>query len=457
MRPRSYEWLLWLGAAAPLAIQLLIPPVIGLANNGDFSKIIGRFALEPGRGDWSDSFVYVTGKYRVQPRSYWNSGLVSSELFLTAIAVTVSRLVPPARQFDIRWMGAAHGIILLLAFWLAFLAARPLPFRRAAAFLALVVLIFTDVCYASYLNSFYMDTAALLGLLLMTFAACACLMRWPEPAMVALFLAGALMFVTSKSQHALFAVIPAGMAVLCIKQKRLAISVAAACIAAAAVTWMLTPRDYPAPPLYSVIFDKILPPSDTIEQDLAELGLDETYRKFVGSHAYSPNSPINDTRWLHEFLNRTSYGAVARFYFRHPDRMGRILYGDLRKEGPSNRAPNLGNYRREDGKAPGAKANHFDAWSRLRSSLFRWWPSHAIAWYAVALVFSCVSLLYLTDERSKRLSLLLLMILLLGGGEYVLSSLTDSCETHRHLFLFHAATDLSVCLFMLRWLQRGTA
>jgi hypothetical protein len=33
----------------------------------------------------------------------------------------------------------------------------------------------------------------------------------------------------------------------------------------------------------------------------------------------------------------------------------------------------------------------------------------------------------------------------LGLGEFVLASLTESTETYRHLFLFHAITDVTVC------------
>ena len=57
--------------AAVLAIQLLAPPMIGLANNGDSAKVTGWLSLGPA-GQWV-RFDYVQSDYVHAPQYFWNS------------------------------------------------------------------------------------------------------------------------------------------------------------------------------------------------------------------------------------------------------------------------------------------------------------------------------------------------------------------------------------------------
>jgi hypothetical protein len=43
----------------------------------------------------------------------------------------------------------------------------------------------------------------------------------------------------------------------------------------------------------------------------------------------------------------------------------------------------------------------------------------------------------------------------LGVGEFVAAALGDSLDAARHLFLFHAATDLTIC-FAAAWVLQKT-
>ena len=71
-------------------------------------------------------------------------------------------------RFDLRYVGLIHGALFLLAIVLFVPLMKDLaPWARYA--LGFVVLfVFGDVAYVSYMNSFYMDVAAYLFLLLAT-------------------------------------------------------------------------------------------------------------------------------------------------------------------------------------------------------------------------------------------------------------------------------------------------
>ena len=58
-------------AAAILAFQILVPPAIGLADNGDFAKITRKFGLYPPVDDLEVSaFRYIHLQYNLRPDSH---------------------------------------------------------------------------------------------------------------------------------------------------------------------------------------------------------------------------------------------------------------------------------------------------------------------------------------------------------------------------------------------------
>jgi hypothetical protein len=67
-------------AAGILVYQLFLPPVVGLADEGDFAKVIGQIGLRHPSNAFDDRYyAFLTLNYRiVEP--YWRSGYLTSEL-----------------------------------------------------------------------------------------------------------------------------------------------------------------------------------------------------------------------------------------------------------------------------------------------------------------------------------------------------------------------------------------
>jgi len=63
-----------LAAGTILFYQLIIPPVVGLADNGDFVKVIGMFDLH---GRDYHTYVNIDTVYQIRPEYHWVSGFVS--------------------------------------------------------------------------------------------------------------------------------------------------------------------------------------------------------------------------------------------------------------------------------------------------------------------------------------------------------------------------------------------
>lgn len=64
--------------AAVIFYQIMMPPIVGIADNGDFARVMGRFGLGhlPGEEVPAQDAVagYSSTKYRFSEDAFWNPG-----------------------------------------------------------------------------------------------------------------------------------------------------------------------------------------------------------------------------------------------------------------------------------------------------------------------------------------------------------------------------------------------
>src|SRR5207253_6190135 len=115
-------------AAAIVFYQLMLPPVVGLADNGDFGKIIARFDLY---AKVHRTYQFIDTVYEFRPAGHWVSGFYSTETLLILPALALNSLLSKDGTFDLRLMGSVHGALFLAALWLfaPLLANKPRPLR----------------------------------------------------------------------------------------------------------------------------------------------------------------------------------------------------------------------------------------------------------------------------------------------------------------------------------------
>ena len=444
---------LWAAGAACLAVQVLLPGFIGIANNGDFGKVYGWLCLAPSAPE--TNFVHFQPDYIWSARNYWNSPYHSSESTLAWLATRFAGATHESAAFDIRWLGAIHAALCLAAFGVLLAGLRGRGLRVQAASAVIPLLAFTDVCYTAYLNSFFMDAAALCGLLLMaasgiSLQACPSERRPGSAAPLCVFSVAALLFVTSKAQHAVWMGLPAALLIVqgvqggtgllaCRRVRALAWSGAVLVLLAGAAMLASTDGSYRGQAMFNVLFFRLGPAG----ADLEALGVKPEELRYRGMHAYLPGVPAADRAWTEEFGRRTGFARLLGWYARHPGSTLGFLAETLKEGAPEMRPVYLGNFRAQDGRAPGARTQRFAVWSNFRGGLLRRWPWHMVAWYVVFLAGCLVS--------GSPLRWVAMGIAALGAGEFAAAALADSLDAGRHLFLFHAATDLTVC-FAAAWL-----
>lgn len=434
---------LWLAAAACLVLQFWVPPFIGLADNADFGKVAGHLALAP-VDLGASNFIYFQPNYLHTVHNYWDSPYESSETFLAWTALQISGAKGEGARFDIRYLGAVHA-----ALWLAALALL-LRQRRIAGVVA-AILIFTDVCYASYLNTFYMDAAAMSGFLILCASACwIAAVEEPSPGQIAACLLGALIYVTSKTQHALWFLLPviflAGTGLRCKRGLTRRLALGSAVLVFAAGGYMLATADPTnrAQALFNKLFFQIgMAPGGAAS--LRELGVREDELRYIGTHSYAPGTPAGDQTWAQNFYAHTGYPRLAAWYLRHPGRAIGLLWSTLSRDAQELRQNNLSNLRRQEASGTSEQTHRFEVWSNFRSILLRRWPWHMVLWYVLFLAGTARIVLSPRSGPERRLAWVAVGVAVLGLGHFALAALADCLETGRHLLLFQACTDVTIC------------
>jgi hypothetical protein len=143
-----------------LAWKLFLPGFIGMANNGDFGKITGPLCLVSAEPQAWNFFspLYLRGK-----QYCGNPHVATSELALAWLASTLQQTVGDRARFDIRWMGAIHGLVFLAFYYSVLTLLRPLSGIARFTLSLLAIWIFADAGLMAYFNSFYSDVPAVLG------------------------------------------------------------------------------------------------------------------------------------------------------------------------------------------------------------------------------------------------------------------------------------------------------
>ena len=392
-------------AAAILCYQLILPPVVGLADNGDFPKVLGRFDLWP---KVNRIYVFCDTVYEFDhtiliglPKGQWH--------------------------FDLRAIGAIHGALFLLALWLLAPLLAQASRRMQVSVCVLVLLFYCDVMYVSGLNSFYMDESAYLFLLLSAVFYLRAI-RWRRPADAAGLVVSTVLMTAAKTQHTMLAF---WIAILLVVNAKLlwpgktrwpgAIAILPVAVALLMMT-KAVPWDYAAGAAYDMTFAQILPHAKNPDRTMADLGLDASYRQYIGKNAYSPGSRMDDPAFKLAFSQRLSMGKLAVFYLRHPPDAWRALIAALNEAAAESRA--------------------FGWWSDVKR-LALYHHGRRFFWTLVAVSGALAALLYrrrgiLPPGTASAGYVLIGMTF----TELALASLGDCLDVVRHHLIFYTLLDM---------------
>lgn len=446
MRPERISLAVGVGAAALLlGAQLLVRPIVGLADNGDFIKVMAPAGLAYADRAEDRYFQWAPAEFAFAQSHADPDGSLSSETLLARGAVAASKLAG-SRLFDIRALGALHAGLLLGALALMLSACADLAAAARWTAVILLVVVFTDVAYAAPLNSLYGQAASLLFLMLTAGIGTVAIRRGvlAGPWLLAYFVCAAL-FVCSKPQESLqaplLAVFGLRLAGSGRPRRAAAIGLGVLMLAGAFVYYRTTPESMRRVALYHAVFYELLPNSPDPVADLGRLGLPRELVRFAGIDAYDPRAPLGVPSFRTKFDGKVGYSALAGIYLSDPGRFVSVLRRAAWK-GAQRRPPNFGDLAKEAGAPPHAKSRRFAAWSDLQ---FRARPGTKFLW--TALLAGTLSVALTTWRRAPRRGRLaregLILLCAMAALELLVCAFADAhIELVRHLYVFHALVDL---------------
>jgi len=281
------------------AWQLLIPPILGVADQGDYARVMRPLGLAHVGAAYEDTvFHWVQPRYRVVPAD-WTDLLPSAELLLAGTARGLHTVFWPDGLFDLRLLGAVHLAFYLAAIWLVLRAARTLPIPARIVIAIGALLATPDVAYVAYLNSFYSEPASLVFLLALLGVG----LRWlrapaPGRAVAWAYFVCAALVVSTKAQHHVLALPLALLPVLLLasaegrRMRPTLVAVAAGLLVVGASLLATMPDWLRNPARWNGVFYGLLLDSPSPAADLAALGLEPTLARFVGVAGVEANGTV---------------------------------------------------------------------------------------------------------------------------------------------------------------------
>lgn len=437
--------------------QLIVNPIVGIANNGDFERIMGQVGLAYLTDNYEDKYwAYVNKKFAVTARNDW-SHFVSSERLLVEWALPINAFVFGVYEdglFDLRVLGAIHAVSFVLGVGLILFATRKRKWRMGQRLLlgGLMVFIFGDVGYVAYFNSIYSEPASLIFLCLSVGTALTAGSQINRKALpwIGGFFVASMLLISAKPQNLVLgpplAAFGYRLSDLLTERRHKYLVRGSALVLVLFSGWYYirgTPQYIKQQNLYNHVFYEILRTSPSPEEDLEALGVDRGLARLAGTTAYSPGVPINDTEFHSAFFDRVGYGTILEFYLAHPSR----LLGLLQRTGQNAlylRPSHLGNFEKSSGLSPGSQSRAFDSWSNIKRYLF---PSSL--WFLLAFflaTFGALGLKYARLDKTRNDRLLSELHALLAATavlQFLAASLGAGGELDivKQLFLFNALFD----------------
>jgi len=440
---------------------LMIKPIIGVADNGDFERIMITTGLEYKTSDYNERyFNYVNREYLSTLPFVNGVGYFSSTVIFVLSAKFISSIVLFNKGiFDIRFLAALYCCMLLLFIYLmAKHDKKSVPIVNFI-YIILTVLIFTDAGYISYFNSLYGEALAFTSLLL-TLAMAVHLSKSQNPRVLVLigFYVAAILLTCAKFQYIPIGVVIAIFSLLFLKLRndkkwRIVISTYIAAILVISVAaYVSIPDVFRVCNKYQSVFYGVLKDSKIPEADLEELGLKKEYALLAGTHYFMGKYPINikDPGFREEINSKVSPFKVAMFYLRHPVRYIQKL------EVTANKSFKLilgfGNYEKSHDSAPKKEVSSFRVWSDFKDNILPhslWFLFLFFTVYSAILIFQYRKA-YGISEKIYFATFLLVMII--GIIQFIIPVICDGeADLSKHLFLFNVCFDI-MFIYMVVWL-----
>lgn len=434
-----------------IAYQLMAPPLIGIADNGDFPRFLDRVGLKQIPTDYDDNyFSYFNSRYRVVPPARSGAAYMSStEIFIRAARWINVHFIDET-FFDVRVLGSLYIAFYLMGVALILYSSRSLRMRVRLVLAGLLILFLTDIGYTAYFNSFYSEPTVLCFFVIAVGSATTVISgTWRSLAALSIYFLACGILVISKPMYIPFAVVFAIFGVYLSSfagsRWRYWLSGTLAALICVTALWYRnqTPEWLTLDTNYHGLFCDLLTHSPTPEQDFSELGLDPAWKPLIGKSAYVPDSPLSNPDFKNEFRERVGSFTTPLFYLARPSR----FFGLARRSAKHvfQTRVDMGYYEKQTGRPPRTKPPAL--WSHIRDLVFPKSVWFLLAFFSTALVATAIVFAKALSDTIKGLAALSGLLIVLALGVFLIPILLiGELDLVRYLILFNVAFEMLLIL-----------
>lgn len=438
-----------------MSAVLLIPPIIGLADDGSFIGILseqGMYKLD--RYEEDQYYDYFNSKYGIYEyfNEYSSNTLSSQAIFIKAAKVLNNIFSSDKLIFDIRYLSIL--LILYCAFSI-YLLVDYASYKKSkfTGYLIglLCVFIFVDTGYSAYFNSFYAE--GLIFVALLAAIGSALLMtqnRYRSSLLILSILINGLIAMGAKRQT-----IPIGILLgfLCIffawrdsiKNKNSAkkafrtfalFSGIFLCTANLAF-YIFAPNNFSNVNKYHAMTRGAMQSSKNPEKSLEFFDINSQYSILNNSIYYEkyPSVDVDSEILKENFYSKYNFLSIFTYYFAHPQELFYML-GKAGENAYAIRPEILGNYEKTAGFQPGEKTQFFSLYSALKKMAVPKTAGFFVIW---------IILVVLLNFKNKTRMVVFVFIMLIGLLQIAISIIEmGDADLGKHLFLFNVAFDVVV-------------
>ncbi|AYD40436.1 hypothetical protein D4Z93_07825 [Clostridium fermenticellae] len=437
---------------------LFVRPVVGMADNGDFFRIISQSNIYYLQGKNAHSFVgYFDKDYGIYKYNNENPKMiVSTQPMIVKAAVLIDRIITRGYTFDIRFLAFLYILIYAFSFYLIVkvLTHDIKSDKLKLLFTVLFVFVFCDTGYIAYFNSFFGEAMNLtffflsIGILLYM-----CKFKEYSIFNLIMFFAASLIFVGSKQQLAPVGVLTAIVLfrLFMVNKKKIfrymALTFIVIIVSSSLYFYKSISGDFDYINRYYAMNRGVLLYEWEPEGMLKQFNINPQYSMLEDTVGFNkiPVIDTNSDKLKTEFYSKYSIFSIIVFYLKNPRVLSKMInFGIM--NGYSIRPRVLGNYEKKEGKAYGAQSHFFSLWSTIKEKYI---PHNALltlvifgAYFYFA-VKRYISARKKEDIDSQLFEETFLYVFLVGASQ-ILICVTGAGDGDlaKHVFMFNVSFDL---------------
>ncbi|WP_297631723.1 hypothetical protein [uncultured Clostridium sp.] len=443
--------------AAIIGVNILfVKPIVGMANNGDFFRIMvsnNLYYLRQGPDHQPIYFNYFQPTYGVS--NFYNGNpkmIVSTQSLLIKPAMFLERIITGnTSTFDLRYLAFILLCFQLLATYFimkVFCSYLRSPISKAIiSFFYLFV--FMDIGYIAYFNSFFGE-AVNIPFFLLSVGFLLYMIRFNKITWynILIFAGTSIVFFGAKQQ---LAPVGAMLAILLFRimyykrsmeVKIVSIALVVIMCASGLYFYAAIKGDFQYINKYHALNRGILLNEKNPDKILSDMGISEQYSLLENTNYFSPITQIdlNNRELVKKYCSQYGVGGILKFYITHPSVMFKMAELGFR-EGYDIRPNELGNYMVSTGKPPVAKSYFWGGWSYIKAHFL---PKSLIAsliYIGIFLYFSVKRYIKGNDDI-KLTEEVYYYVLIVGVSQIAISIIgAGDADLAKHEFMYNMAFD----------------